>query len=91
MRKHLEGVDLEFRRFAQENPKLVRKDRRETLLVLAARLEGKDPAAERRQLRRKITTDSVNDVVAEYYARHVDKTRLGKETRRVLDREILSG
>jgi len=57
--------------------------------VLAARLDGKDPAAEKRQLRRKIIRDSVNDVMAEYCLRHVDSTRSAKETRRVMDREIL--
>jgi len=57
---------------------------------LAARLDGKDPAAEKRQQRRKIVRDSVEDVAAEYLQRHVDHLRSSVETKRILDREVLS-
>jgi integrase len=57
--------------------------------VLAARLDGKDPAAEKRQLRRKIIKDSVDEVVAEYLLRHVDGIRSAIETKRILNREVL--
>ena len=49
--------------------------------VLAARLDGKDPAAEKRQMRRKIIKDSVDEVIAEYLARHVDGIRARIESK----------
>ena len=58
--------------------------------VLAARLEGKDPAGEKRQQRRRIMKDSVDEVVAEYIARHIETIRSAVETKRVLNREVLS-
>ncbi len=58
--------------------------------VLAARLEGKDPAGEKRRLRQKVIRDAVDDVVADYRLRHVNAIRSASETNRILDREVLS-
>jgi integrase len=58
--------------------------------ILAARLEGRDPAGERRIARKKVVTDSVDQVVVDYLARHISQTRSKKETERILRKEILS-
>lgn len=58
--------------------------------VLADRNEGKDPARDKRVLRRKVVTDTVEDVVKEYRARHVDTLRSSYEINRIIDTEILS-
>ena len=58
--------------------------------VLADRNEGKDPAGDKRDLRRKVVTDTVEDVVKEYRSRHVDGLRSAYEINRVIDTEILS-
>jgi integrase len=58
--------------------------------VLAARLEGKDPAGEKRRLRQKVIRDAIEDVVADYRLRHVNAIRSASETNRILEREVLS-
>ncbi len=58
--------------------------------VLSDRNEGKDPAGDKRDLRRKITADTVEDVVNEYRLRHVNSIRSAVETNRIINREILS-
>jgi len=58
--------------------------------VLAARLEGKDPAGEKRRLRQKVIRDAIEDVVADYRLRHVNAIRSASETNRILDREVLN-
>ena len=58
--------------------------------VLADRNEGKDPAREKRDLRKKVVTDTVEDVVKEYRSRHVDALRSAYEINRIIDTEILS-
>jgi integrase len=58
--------------------------------VLADRNEGKDPAREKRDLRKKVVTDTVEDVVREYRSRHVDALRSAYEINRIIDTEILS-
>ena len=57
--------------------------------ILAARIEGRDPAGEKRALRHSVVTDSIEEVIAQYRVRHVAGTRSAKETIRILDREIL--
>jgi integrase len=57
--------------------------------ILAARLEGRDPAGERRTARERVVTDGVDQVIEEYIARHVSQTRSKKETERILRKEIL--
>ncbi len=58
--------------------------------ILAARLEGKDPAGEKRRLRQKIIRDAIEDVIADYRLRHVNAIRSASETNRILDREVLN-
>jgi integrase len=58
--------------------------------VLADRNEGKDPARDKRDLRRKVVTDTVEDVVKEYRSRHVDALRSAYEINRIIDAELLS-
>ena len=58
--------------------------------VLADRNEGKDPAGEKRNLRKKIVTDTVEEVVKEYRLRHVDALRSAYEINRIMDTELLS-
>ena len=58
--------------------------------VVADRNEGKDPARDKRDLRRKVITDTVEDVVKEYRFRHVDALRSAYEINRIIDTEILS-
>ena len=58
--------------------------------VLADRNEGKDPAAEKRNLRKKVVTDTIEEVVKEYRLRHVDALRSARETNRIIETEVLS-
>ena len=60
------------------------------LKVLADRNEGKDPAREKRDFRKKVVTDTVEDVVKEYRSRHIDALRSAYEINRIIDVEILS-
>ena len=52
--------------------------RLEAQKVLAARLEGRDPASEKREARRRITVDTVTEVVALYTKQHLSKRRSGR-------------
>src|SRR5436190_10147763 len=58
--------------------------------TFAARLDGRDPAGERRAARKRVVVDTVDQVVEEYLARHVSQTRSRKETERILRKEALS-
>ena len=57
--------------------------------VLADKNEGKDPAAVKRDLRKRVVTDTVEDVVKEYRSRHVHALRSAYEINRIIDTEIL--
>jgi integrase len=63
--------------------------RLEAQKVLAARLEGRDPATEKREARRRITVDTVPDIVALYTKQHLSKRRSGRELTRILQRELV--
>ena len=56
--------------------------------VFAARLEGRDPAAEKRQTRRRHVADCVGDLIETYVAEHVSKNRSGPEIASLLRREL---
>jgi integrase len=56
--------------------------------VFAARLEGRDPAAERREARRRILVDQVEDLLETFIAQHVSKNRSEYEISRLLRREV---
>ena len=63
--------------------------RLEAQKVLAARLEGRDPATEKREARRRITVDTVAEIVALYTKQHLSKRRSGRELTRLLQRELV--
>jgi integrase len=63
--------------------------RNEAQRVLAARTEGRDPAAEKREARRRLGTDRVDDLVDAFIKQHVSKRRSAAEISRILKREIV--
>src|SRR5215471_9609484 len=56
--------------------------------VFAAKLEGRDPAAEKRAARRRLVTDRVEDLLETFIAQRWSQNRSGGETARLLRREI---
>ncbi|MGA7455072.1 MAG: integrase arm-type DNA-binding domain-containing protein [Rhodoplanes sp.] len=64
--------------------------RAEAQKIFAARLEGRDPAAEKREARRRMTADRVEDLVEIFILQHVSKTRKAAEVSRMLRREVVS-
>ena len=64
--------------------------RAEAQKVLAARLEGRDPATEKRESKRRMTTDRVDDLIEVFIVQHVSKTRKAAEIARLLRREVVT-
>ena len=64
--------------------------RAEAQKVLAARLEGRDPATEKRESKRRMTADRVDDLIELFIVQHVSKTRKAAEISRLLRREVVS-
>jgi integrase len=56
--------------------------------VFAAKFEGRDPAAEKREAARKQVVDRVDDLLGLYITQHVSKNRSAAEISRLLRREI---
>jgi integrase len=56
--------------------------------VFAAKHEGRDPAAEKREAKRREVADRVEDLLEAFIAQHVSKNRSAAETTRILRREI---
>src|SRR5215469_16752483 len=56
--------------------------------VFAAKLEGRDPAAEKRAARRRIVADRVEDLMETFIAQRLSQNRSGGEIARLLRREI---
>jgi integrase len=56
--------------------------------VFTAKLEGRDPAGERREAKRRIVADRVDDLLEAYIAQYVSQRRSGGEMSRLLRREI---
>jgi integrase len=56
--------------------------------VFTAKLEGRDPAGEKREAKRRVVADRVNDLLEAYIAQHVSQRRSGGEISRLLRREI---
>jgi integrase len=56
--------------------------------VFTARLEGRDPAAEKRAARQKVVTDRVGDLLESFIAQHVSQNRSSGEISRLLRREF---
>ena len=60
------------------------------LKIFAARTEGRDPAAEKQQARRRLVTDRVVDLVELFINEHVSKNRSAREISRLLRREVIA-
>src|SRR5262245_18413862 len=59
------------------------------LKIFAARAEGKDPAAEKQQARRRLVVDRVDDLVELFINEHLSTKRSEREISRMLRREVL--
>src|SRR5918994_2843206 len=56
--------------------------------IFTAKMEGRDPAREKREARRREVTDRVGDLLEAYIAQHVSANRSGAEISRLLRREV---
>jgi integrase len=56
--------------------------------VVAAKLEGRDPAAEKREAKRRMVADRVEDLLESYIAQRLSQNRSVGEISRLLRREI---
>src|SRR5271169_6558246 len=56
--------------------------------VFAARLDGRDPAAEKREKRRRVVADRVEDLLETFIEQRLSQNRSGAEIARLLRREI---
>jgi integrase len=56
--------------------------------VFAAKLEGRDPASEKREAKRRVVADRVEDLLETFIAQHLSKNRSGGEISRLLRREV---
>jgi hypothetical protein len=56
--------------------------------VFAAKLDGRDPAAEKRAARRRIVADRVEDLLENFITQRLSQNRSGAEVSRLLRREV---
>lgn len=56
--------------------------------VFTAKLDGRDPAGEKREAKRRVVADRVDDLLEAYIVQHVSQRRSGGEISRLLRREI---
>src|SRR6266852_5299409 len=56
--------------------------------VFAAKLEGRDPAAEKREARRRVVADRVEDLLETFITQRLSQNRSGGEISRLLRREV---
>lgn len=56
--------------------------------VFAAKLDGRDPAAEKRAARRQVVADRVEDLLENFIAQRLSQNRSGPEISRLLRREV---
>src|SRR5688572_21742778 len=56
--------------------------------IFAEKLEGRDPATEKREANRRLVADRVEDLLEAFIAQHVSQNRSAHETSRMLRREI---
>jgi integrase len=56
--------------------------------VLTARYEGRDPATEKLEARRRLTADAVSDVIGLYGKLHLSQRRSGREVMQILQRNF---
>jgi integrase len=57
--------------------------------VLAERAAGRDPQVAKQTSKRRIRSEQVAELAAEFIARHASQNRTGAETARILNREVL--
>src|SRR3954454_768877 len=57
--------------------------------VLAERIAGRDPQAEKQTSKRRIRSEQVAGLAAEFITRHAAQNRTGAETARIFNREVL--
>jgi integrase len=57
--------------------------------VLAARLEGRDAATEKLEARRRLTADTVPEVIGLYAKLHLSQRRSGREVMQILQRNLV--
>jgi integrase len=57
--------------------------------VLAARLEGRDPATEKHEARRRLTADTVTEMIGLYGKLHLSQRRSGREVMQILQRTLV--
>jgi integrase len=57
--------------------------------VLGERAAGRDPQVERQTSKRRIRSEQVAELAAEFIARHAAQNRTGSETARIFNREVL--
>ena len=56
--------------------------------VFAAKVEGRDPAAEKREAKRRVVADRVEDLLESFIAQHLSQNRSAGEIARLLRREV---
>src|SRR5262245_11055547 len=56
--------------------------------VFVAKLEGRDPAAEKREAKRRVVADRVEDLLETFISQRLSQNRSGGEIARLLRREI---
>jgi integrase len=56
--------------------------------VFVAKLDGRDPAAEKREANRRIVADRVDDILERFITQHLSQNRSGAEIARLLRREL---
>ena len=56
--------------------------------VFAAKLEGRDPAAEKREAKRRVVADRVEDLLESFIAQRLSQNRSAGEVARLLRREV---
>ena len=56
--------------------------------VFAAKLDGRDPAAEKREAKRRVVADRVEDLLETFISQRLSQNRSGGEIARLLRREI---
>ena len=58
--------------------------------IFAARLDGRDPAEEKKQSRRRLVVDGIGDLVETLIRERVSPTRTAKRMSSLLRRDVLS-
>jgi integrase len=56
--------------------------------IFAAKLDGRDPATERRDARKRMTTDQVHDLLEAFITKHVSQNRSARGISQMLRREL---